>query len=89
MRILIVEDEKKVARALRDGLEAERFTATIAGTGEEGFFLVNSERFGLLILDLNLPGRDGLDVLRTLMQKGIDIPILVLTARVRRTRTRI
>lgn len=81
MRILIIEDEKKVARALCDGLTREQFSPTIAGTGEEGFFLLNAERFDLLILDLNLPGRDGLAVLRTLREKGEDIPILVLTAR--------
>jgi two-component system, OmpR family, copper resistance phosphate regulon response regulator CusR len=81
MRILIVEDERKVARALQDGLRREHFAATIAPTGEEGFFLLNSQPFDLLILDLTLPGHDGLEVLRALRQRKFSIPVLVLTAR--------
>jgi DNA-binding response OmpR family regulator len=81
MRILIVEDERKVALALEEGLRREHFTATIAPTGEEGFFLLNSQDFDLMILDLTLPGHDGLEVLRALRQKKFSIPVLVLTAR--------
>jgi len=57
-RILVVEDESKVARALREGLERQGHQVVIAPTGEEGFFLVNAEEFDLIILDLMLPGRD-------------------------------
>ena len=81
MRILVVEDEKKVARALRDGLESEHYEVKLASTGEEGFFLVNSETFDLLILDLMLPRRDGLEVLDALRKRGLQTPVLILTAK--------
>lgn len=81
MRILVVEDEKKVARALREGLEAEHFEVAVAHTGEEGFFLVNERVFDLIVLDLMLPGRDGLDVLRNIRKRGLQTPVLILTAR--------
>jgi len=81
VRILVVEDEKKVARALRDGLESEHYEVKLASTGEEGFFLVNSETFDLLILDLMLPRRDGLEVLDALRKRGLQTPVLILTAK--------
>lgn len=81
MRILVIEDEQKVARALREGLEAEGYEVATAATGEEGFFLVNTETFDLVILDLMLPGRDGLEVLSTLRRRGLQTPVLILTAR--------
>ena len=55
MRILVVEDETKVARALREGLEREKYDVVVAPTGEEGFFLVKAQQFDLVILDLMLP----------------------------------
>jgi len=54
MRVLVVEDERKVAKALRDGLEAERYDVSVAASGEEGFFLVNHEIFDVVLLDLML-----------------------------------
>ncbi len=81
MRILVVEDEAKVARALQEGLERQQFEVVVAGTGEEGFYLVSSEEFDLVILDLMLPGRDGLQVLSTLRKRGLVTPVLILTAR--------
>jgi DNA-binding response OmpR family regulator len=81
LRILVVEDEVKVARALREGLESEKYDVAVAPTGEEGFFLVNAEEFDLVILDLMLPGRDGLQVLSTLRKRGLQTPVLILTAR--------
>jgi DNA-binding response OmpR family regulator len=80
-RLLVVEDEPKVAQALRDGLEAEGYAVTTAHTGEDGFFLASSQAFDLLLLDLSLPGRDGLEVLGALRQKGLLTPVLILTAR--------
>jgi len=80
-RLLVVEDEPKVARALREGLQAEGYTVTLAATGEEGYFLATSEPFDLLVLDRMLPGRDGLDILGTLRRKGLLTPVLMLTAR--------
>src|SRR6516164_3067762 len=81
LRILVVEDEAKVARALREGLEREKYEVVIASTGEEGFFLVNAQEFDLVILDLMLPARDGLQVLSTLRKRGLVTPVLILTAR--------
>src|SRR6516165_1161354 len=81
VRILIIEDEKKVANALREGLETEHYEVTIAATGEEGFFLASQRSFDLLLLDLMLPRRDGIDVLATLRKCGNQTPVLVLTAK--------
>lgn len=81
MRILVVEDEPKVAKALQEGLESEHYDATVAQTGEEGFYLVNEQSFDLVVLDLGLPGRDGLEVLETLRKRGLQTPVLILTAR--------
>src|SRR5256712_10129009 len=81
LRILVVEDEAKVARALQEGLEREEYQVVIARTGEEGFYVVSAEEFDLVILDLMLPGRDGLQVLSTLRKRGLLTPVLILTAR--------
>jgi DNA-binding response OmpR family regulator len=81
MRILVVEDEAKVAKALCDGLSAERYDVRIAPTGEDAFFLLNSESFDLVLLDLQLPRRDGLEILSALRKRGVQTPVLVLTAR--------
>lgn len=81
MQILVVEDEKKVAKALQEGLEAERYHVTVAYTGEEGFYLLNSQTFDLVLLDLMLPGRDGFEIEKTLREKGHQTPVLILTAR--------
>lgn len=81
MQILVVEDEKKVAEALKEGLEAEHYKVNVAHTGEEGFFLINSQTFDLVLLDIMLPGRDGIDILNTLRRRGIQTPVLILTAK--------
>ncbi len=80
-RLLVVEDERKVADALREGLEGEGYHVTVEQTGEAAFFRVNTEGFDLILLDLGLPGRDGLDILKALRQGGVETPVLVLTAR--------
>ena len=81
MRILVIEDEPKVAGAIREGLEAHHFAVAVAHSGEEGFYRLSAEPFDLVVLDLALPGRDGLEVLRTLRQRQLQLPVLVLTAR--------
>lgn len=81
MRILIIEDELKLAQALRDSLAALNYETAHAVTGEDGFFRAKTEAYDLVILDLNLPGRDGVEVLRALRQLGWQTPVLVLTAR--------
>jgi DNA-binding response OmpR family regulator len=81
MRVLVVEDEQKVAEALREGLVGERHDVVVERTGEGAFFRVNTETFDVILLDLNLPGRDGLEILKALRERGLETPVLVLTAR--------
>ena len=81
MRLLIVEDNEKTARALAKGLESSGFSTAIAQTGEEGFFRLNAEPFDLVVLDWMLPERDGIEILKTLRARGAKIPVLLLTAR--------
>lgn len=81
LRILVVEDEHKVASALRSGLEAEGYEVALARTGEEGFFLANSQVFDVVVLDVMLPGRDGLEILSALRKRGVQSPVLILTAK--------
>jgi len=81
MRILIVEDEQKVANALLEGLKGERYDVVVERTGEGAFFRVTTEPFDAVLLDLTLPGRDGLAILGAMRERGVKTPVLVLTAR--------
>jgi DNA-binding response OmpR family regulator len=81
VKILVIEDEKKVALALKEGLESEHYDVQVALTGEEGFYLLCSREFDLVVLDLMLPGRDGMEILRTLRKSNAQTPVLILTAR--------
>jgi two-component system copper resistance phosphate regulon response regulator CusR len=81
VRILVIEDERKLASAVKQGLEADGYTVALAHTGEEGFYLICKQAFDLAILDVMLPGRDGFEILGSLREQGIRIPILLLTAR--------
>jgi DNA-binding response OmpR family regulator len=81
VKILLIEDDAKTARALKTGLAGEGFETRLAPNGEEGFFLISTESFDLLILDWMLPGRDGLEVLKALRSGGKRTPVLLLTAR--------
>jgi DNA-binding response OmpR family regulator len=78
--ILVVEDEVKVARAVKEGLEAEGYQVALARNGEEGFRAAAGP-FDLIVLDLMLPGCDGIEVLKRIRAGGSAIPVLVLTAR--------
>ena len=81
MRVLVVEDEWKVADALREGLEAERYEVAVERSGEGAFYRTSTEAFDVILLDLGLPGRDGLEVLAALRRRRIQVPVIVLTAR--------
>ncbi len=81
MRILVVEDERKIAEFLRKGLKAEGYAVDIAGDGEQGRFLTGTETYDLVILDLRLPKMDGLTLCRTLREEKFAAPILMLTVR--------
>ncbi len=81
MNILIVEDEVKLANVIRKGLESEGYSVSVASTGEEGFFLISNQGFDLLLLDVMLPGRDGLEILTALRKRDISTPVLFLTSK--------
>ncbi len=81
MKILLVEDEAGLIITLTDRLQSENFEVQTATDGETGFALALSENFDLIILDVMLPKKNGLDVCRDLRQKGITTPILMLTAK--------
>jgi DNA-binding response OmpR family regulator len=81
VRVLVVEDERKLAQVLAAALQAEHYDVVVAATGEDGFFRANAEVFDLVVLDLMLPGRSGLEILQTLRQRRIATPVLILTAR--------
>jgi DNA-binding response OmpR family regulator len=74
VHILVVEDEPKLANALRQGLEDEDYRVSVAKSGEEGFYLLYSDHFDLLMLDVMLPGRNGFEILARLRQNGVGIP---------------
>jgi two-component system, OmpR family, copper resistance phosphate regulon response regulator CusR len=81
MEILIVEDERKLAEAVAQGLDENGYHATVAHTGELGLKMLHEGKFDLLVLDLMLPKMNGLSVLRELRRSGYALPALVLTAR--------
>ena len=81
MRVLVVEDERKLAQILTSALQGEHYDVVVAPTGEDGFFRANAEAFDLVVLDVMLPGRNGLEILRTLRHRRIQTPVLILTAR--------
>lgn len=80
-RILIAEDEPHIVRFLVKALRAQGYATAHAGDGNEALLMGRSGRFDLLLLDLGLPGRDGLDVLEQLRSEQVRLPVIVLTAR--------
>jgi two-component system copper resistance phosphate regulon response regulator CusR len=81
VRVLVVEDERKLAQVLGSALQAEHYDVVVVRTGEDGFFRANAEVFDLVVLDLMLPRRSGLEILQALRQRHIETPVLILTAR--------
>ena len=81
MRLLIVEDEKKVASFLAKGLSEESYAVDVAYDGEEGAFMATENDYDLIILDLMLPGLNGIEVLKKLRGDGKTVPVLILTAK--------
>jgi len=80
-RVLIVEDERKILRSLERGLQAEGYEVVTAANGETAYDLATTQLFDCIVLDLMLPGRDGLQVLSDLRRQGRTTPVLILTAR--------
>lgn len=79
-KILIIEDDAKMSNALVSGIGAAGYEVLTAGTAEEGFFLVHSQHPDLLLLDLTLPHRNGLDILQQIRSEGSDLRVLILTS---------
>jgi len=79
-KVLIIEDDKKMSAALVSGVESAGYEVTAASSAEEGFFLVHSLRPDLLLLDLTLPQRNGLDILKQIRKEGLDLRVLILTS---------
>ncbi|MDW5592842.1 response regulator transcription factor [Conexibacter stalactiti] len=80
-RILIAEDEERLAAFLEKGLKAEGFATTVVGDGDTAAAVAHEDEFDLLVLDLGLPGKDGMDVLRELRARGSRLPVVILSAR--------
>jgi len=81
MRILVVEDEKKIAGLVRKSLEEQGYAVTVCHNGDEAYLLTRTESFDLIVLDIMLPGRDGLSILRNLRERRDTVPVILLTAR--------
>lgn len=81
MRILVVEDEHKIAQALKEGLEEERYAVDVVHDGEDGLNYATAEEYDLLILDFMLPSMDGFEVCRKIRERALPTPILMLTAK--------
>lgn len=81
MRILIVEDEHRIANSIKKGLEQERYAVDVAYTGNDGFDMASTEDYDLIILDIMLPEMNGFEICKNLRKNKIHIPILMLTAK--------
>jgi DNA-binding response OmpR family regulator len=81
VKILLVEDEKKIASFIRKGLEARGFVVEVSHDGSAGYTLALTRSYDALVLDIMLPGRDGLSILRNLRERGLGVPVILLTAR--------
>jgi len=81
MKILVVEDEHRIAQSIKKGLEQEHYTVDVCYTGTDGFDLASSEEYDGIILDLMLPSMDGLEIVRRLREKQNHTPVLILTAK--------
>lgn len=81
MKILVIEDEKKIASFVRKGLEAQGFVVDVSHHGTEGFTLATTQPYDAVVLDIMLPGKDGLSILRNLRERKSPLPVMLLTAR--------
>ena len=80
MRLLVIEDERKIARVITESLKREKYAVDAAYDGEEGFNLADSQPYDLLIVDRMLPGLEGTEIVKKLRENGKNMPILFLTA---------
>jgi len=81
LQVLVIEDDEKLAKSLEQGLETAGYSVTRTRTGEDGFYLASHNPFDIVLLDIMLPGRSGLEILSSLRQSRLRTPVLVLTAK--------
>jgi two-component system, OmpR family, response regulator len=81
VKVLVIEDDKKIASLIRKGLQAQGFVVDVCLGGDEGYALATSRTYDALVLDIMLPGRDGLSILRNLRERRMPLPVILLTAR--------
>jgi DNA-binding response OmpR family regulator len=81
MKVLVIEDEHKIANSIKKGLEQESYAVDVAYDGNDGYDLASSECYDVIVLDLMLPGMDGVEICRRLRIENIHTPILILTAK--------
>ena len=81
VKVLVIEDEKKINSLVRKGLEAQGFVVETTQSGDEGYLLATTRPYDVLVLDIMLPGRDGLSILRNLRERKVALPVILLTAR--------
>lgn len=81
MKVLLVEDETRISDFVKKGLAEAGFDVTVSNHGDEGYELAANQVFDVIVLDIMLPGRDGLSILRQLREKRKAVPVILLTAR--------
>ena len=81
MKVLLIEDEKKISDFVTKGLKEQGFTVDLAENGEDGFYMATSQSYDVIVLDIMLPGRDGLSILKSLRAKGNNVPVIAASAR--------
>lgn len=81
MKVLLVEDEKKISSFVVKGLREQGFTVELAEEGNDGYLLASTQSYDVLVLDIMLPGRDGLSILKSLRKAGNTVPVILVTAR--------
>lgn len=81
MRILVIEDEKKIAALIKRGLKEEGYASDLASDGEEGLFMASTNQYDVIILDVMLPKLDGINICRRLREKKIPTPVIMVTAK--------
>lgn len=81
MKVLVIEDEKKISKFIQSGLESQGFSIHVCDHGDDGYDMATTQAFDAIVLDIMLPGRDGLSILKNLRKKKNPVPVLLLTAR--------